>query len=537
MIDMLRAMTAEVKRAVSLIPDDEKGKNICMGADGTPTEEIDKVAENAVLRYIAANNIPLNVLSEEIGYVDNGAEETLVLDPIDGTTNSVLGIPLYTVSMAVGRNSLSDIHTALITNLATGDEYYAVRGNGAYQDGKRISVRHDFNPERIRMSIYLGRGANPFAFSLAKRIKSTRSFGCSSLEMAFVANGSTDGCLMQSDCYNRSMRVVDIAASTLILREAGGEVFDLDGVPLDMPFDLSIRRNYLAVANRRVFDFVMNGNMILSSDGGKLRYGIYANIKLNDIVGITKRVIAALGDEEYVLDENIADAMGVKGIPLKEMDADVIITIGGDGTILRALHNTDVPVIGINAGSVGFLTEIPLDGIEEGIARLLKGDYTIQNRPKIAVMYNGEIIGEAVNETVFHSDSVAKIRRFRIYVNDSLTTDIRADGVVLSTPIGSTAYAMSLGGPVMDHRVDAWLMVPMAAFQFAFKEMIVPSSVKITIEAVLDKGCLLVIDGQNEFNIPGGSKVEMVRSQRTASFIVFENDFYSRVRKKLVSSI
>ncbi len=89
----------------------------------------------------------------------------------------------------------------------------------------------------------------------------------------------------------------------------------------------------------------------------------------------------------------------------------------------------------------------------------------------------------------------------------------------------------------MDHRVDAWLMVPMAAFQFAFKEMIVPSSVKITIEAVLDKGCLLVIDGQNEINIPGGSKVEMVRSQRTASFIVFENDFYSRVRKKLVSTI
>ena len=78
MIDVLRAMAEEVKKAVSLIPDDQKGVNICIGADGTPTEEIDKVAENAVLRYIAANNIQLNVLSEEIGYVDNGADETLV---------------------------------------------------------------------------------------------------------------------------------------------------------------------------------------------------------------------------------------------------------------------------------------------------------------------------------------------------------------------------------------------------------------------------------------------------------------------------
>ena len=84
------------------------------------------------------------------------------------------------------------------------------------------------------------------------------------MEMALVANGATDGFLMQSDSYNRSMRVVDIAASALILREAGGEVYTLDGNLLDMPFDLTTRMNFLAVSNRIVFDFVMNGNMILS---------------------------------------------------------------------------------------------------------------------------------------------------------------------------------------------------------------------------------------------------------------------------------
>ena len=132
---------------------------------GWNTEEIDKVAENAVLRYIAANNIQLNVLSEEIGYVDNGADETLVLDPIDGTTNSIVGIPMYTVSMAIGKSSLNDIHTALIYNLATGEEFMAMKGKGAYQNGKRIHVKRDFVQDKVRMSIYLGRGANPLAFA------------------------------------------------------------------------------------------------------------------------------------------------------------------------------------------------------------------------------------------------------------------------------------------------------------------------------------------------------------------------------------
>lgn len=87
----------------------------------------------------------------------------------------------------------------------------------------------------------------------------------------------------------------------------------------------------------------------------------------------------------------------------------------------------------------------------------------------------------------------------------------------------------------MDHGVDAWLMVPMAAYEFSFKQMVLPTSVKITMENVLDKGCLLVIDGQKEITIPGGAKVEFTRSPRQASFIMFETDFYSRVSKKLVN--
>ena len=94
MMNTLGAIAAAVQNAVRLIPSaSEMGEILCMGADGTPTSEIDKVAENAVLMYIESNHVPLNVLSEEIGFVDNGAKETLILDPIDGSRNAELGVP------------------------------------------------------------------------------------------------------------------------------------------------------------------------------------------------------------------------------------------------------------------------------------------------------------------------------------------------------------------------------------------------------------------------------------------------------------
>ncbi len=537
MIETLRAIADEVSKAVGLIPSGvDKGEIVCMGADGTPTSEIDKIAENTVLRYIEANGLKLDVLSEEVGFVDNGAGVTLVLDPIDGTTNSIIGVPMYTISMAVGVGSLCGITTAYIRNLATGDEFTAEKGKGAFFNGKRISSKKVFDPKKALMMIYLGNGADQHAFALAKRVKSSRAYGCASLEMVLVATGDADGFLMQSENYTRSIRIVDIAASTLILREAGGEVYTMDGMPLDMPFDLSHRANFIAAGNRDVFNFVTSADSgSCSGDRKKVKYGIYANMSIPSVTEITERVIKALGGEDYVLDTEIADALGRKGCPIDMMCVDVIITIGGDGTILRALQNTDAMIVGVNAGGVGFLTEITVDGIEEGIARLIKGDYIVQKRAKISVSYNGEVLGESVNEAVIHTDSVAKIRRFKVFVNDSLVTDIRADGILLSTPTGSTCYAMSLGAPIIDYRVDAWVMVPMAAFKFSSRPMVIPTSTKVTVEMVMDKGCLLVIDGQKEFSLPGGSRVEMTRSRNYASLIVFDTDFYSRVREKLVN--
>ncbi|MDR0778134.1 MAG: NAD(+)/NADH kinase [Methanomassiliicoccaceae archaeon] len=534
-MNILSEIAGRIRDAICLIPDAEaRGKEICIGMDGTPTTQIDKIAENVVLSYIQEKNIPLNVLSEEIGLVDNGAKEVLVLDPIDGTSNSVMGVPMYTVSMAIGKDSLKDVRIAYIENLVTGDKYTAEKGKGAYLNGIRIHAKKRSNPDRLMMMIYMGNGAHPDSFALAKRVKSSRAYGCASIEMALVATGAADGFLMNSENNHRSIRVIDIAASYLILKEAGGYIYNLDGTEFDMPFDLGHRSNFLAVANREVYDMVMGRSGRCMH---KHRYGVYANMSLPIAVDTAKKVLKALKGEDVILEKEIAAAMGKEGTPIREMDVDIMVTVGGDGTILRAMQNNNASVFGVNAGGVGFLAEIPVDKIEEGIARLRDGRFRIDERLKLQTVFNGKRLADAVNEAVIHTDTIAKIRQFRVYVDDHLATDIRADGVIISTPTGSTCYAMSVGSPIIDPHVNALVMVPMAAFKFAARPIVIPTSSKITVELPMDKGCVLVIDGQEEYNIPGQSKIEFSMSSSYGRFIRFDNDFYSRIHEKLESGL
>jgi NAD+ kinase len=530
--DTLSSIADAVEAAVAKIPSSaERGAEVCMGADGTPTSQIDKVAENAALMHIQLNSIPLNVLSEEIGFVDNGAEETLVMDPIDGTSNAIAGIPYYTVSLAVGKSSMSDIRLAYLRNIPTGDVYWAEKGQGAYKNGQRIHVREPKTKE-LFMMIYLGNGSHPDSYDLAKRVKSSRSMGCASLEMALVAEGEADGQFMKASKYSRGVRIVDIAASTLILREAGGEVYDMEGTPLNMPFKLESRSNFVAVSKPKVFDIALN-----KAERHKCRYGLYANMKIPKAAEYTRQVIAALEGEDFCVDTEIALALGMEGTPLIRMEVDIVIVIGGDGTLLRALQSTDAAVVGINGGTVGFLAEIDHDHIAEGVSRLIEGDYSIESRFRLSTWYNGEYLSDSVNEVVVHTASVAKIRHYKIYVNDELASELRADGIIISTPTGSTCYAMSLGAPYMHPQVDALIIVPMAAYKFSSRPFIVPANSKITVESLLDRECLIVLDGQEEHVMAGCSKVEFKVSDRPARFVKFSSNFFTRVRSKLVNSL
>lgn len=532
--EILSSIADAVEEAIAKIPSlRDRGEDLGMGADGTSTSQIDKIAENTVLDYINRHGIDLNVLSEEIGFVDNGAKETLVLDPIDGTSNAIAGVPMFTISMAVGNKSLADIHTAYLRNLVTADEYRAVRGEGAFKNGVRMHAREESDMCDLFLMIYLGNGAHRDSFALAKRCKSSRAYGCASLEMALVAEGEADGFIMHAEKYSRAIRVVDIAASVLLLREAGGEVYDLDGKVLDMPFDLDTRANFIACGDRRVYDFVTMRDCKIKNP----RYGINVNMGIPGAKDYAVRVMNALDGEDFIFDDTSAAELGLKGCPVEDMDVGIMISIGGDGTILRTLLKNKAPLIGINAGGVGFLAEIDIKDIEEGISKLRRGDYTIEERFKISSWYDGEYLDEAVNEVVVHTDSVAKIRHFKVYVNDKLATEVRADGILVSTPTGSTCYAMSLGAPIIDPGVNAFVIVPMAAYKFASRPFVVPADAKVTVESVLDKGCILVIDGQEEHEVRGKTRVDFTRSSNKARFIKFNTEFYSRVREKLVNAI
>lgn len=257
MIEELRLMARKVREMERSLPSSyDKGEELRQGADGTPTLAIDQAAEDIIVEHVRTHDLPFNILSEEAGFIDNGKKGMLVIDPIDGTHNCVVGLPLYTVSLAIGTSRMSDITAGLVMNLVTGETYWAEKGKGAFKDGRPLKVR-DYSPYRSFSIVYMGKYSSPENFRVAKQSVRARALGCASLEMCLVAEGMADAYYMDCEVREKSIRVIDIAASALILREAGGEVVDLAGRPLDMGFDLIERSNILAYGDPRVKDVML----------------------------------------------------------------------------------------------------------------------------------------------------------------------------------------------------------------------------------------------------------------------------------------
>lgn len=237
---ILRDLAEAVARVVDQAPFDRFGDELGMGADGTPTKMVDDLAEREILARLREEHAGLDLLSEEAGFVDLGGSRLLVADPIDGTTNAARGIPFYCVSLAIGDETLSDVDAGIVLNLATGDRFEAQRGKGATLNGRRIRVRPEGSGERVySVGLPKGDAAPPGIL---------RSFGASALEMCLVASGALD-----AYHFGRPiLRVIDVAASTLIVREAGGVVLDRAGNDLDMALSLAPRFGLTAASTRGV---------------------------------------------------------------------------------------------------------------------------------------------------------------------------------------------------------------------------------------------------------------------------------------------
>jgi NAD+ kinase len=251
---------------------------------------------------------------------------------------------------------------------------------------------------------------------------------------------------------------------------------------------------------------------------------------------VAKKVLEALKGNDYVVETHTAEALGLKGVSLAKMKVDVLISVGGDGTILRTLQGNDAPVMGVNAGVLGFLTEIQAEDVKAAIKKLLKGDYHIDERLKLKTVLNGRRLEDATNEAVVHTAHIAKMRHFTISVDGTRATEIRADGLIVATPTGSTSYAMSVGSSIIDPRVDALVIAPIAPFRLAARPLVVSARSKIAVSILEPKECTMVIDGQCEFKIRGDENLVFTASEKKAKFISFKDDFYRNLEEKLIAS-
>jgi len=217
------------------------------------------------------------------------------------------------------------------------------------------------------------------------------------------------------------------------------------------------------------------------------------------------------------------------------MNAEVIITVGGDGTILRTLQGTDTPILGVNAGVLGFLTEVQPDQVRSAVKKVVSGKFRIEERLKLKTIMDGKRLEDATNEAVIHTAHIAKMRHFAISVDGTPATEMRADGLIVATPTGSTCYAMSVGSSIIDPRVDALVIAPIAPFRLSARPFVVPARSKIQVTIKEPRECIMVIDGQCEFDMCGKEKLVFTASDKKARFVSFKDDFYRNLEEKLVA--
>lgn len=230
------------------------GRVTRIGAYGSPTKLIDEIAENTAIETIKKSKLNFNILSEECGFINNKSEKTIILDPIDGSFNAVNGIPFYSISIAFGREKISDIEYGLVRNLVNGDTFEAWKHNGAFFNGNRIHVKS--LGKATTFSIYLGNKTTKESYKIAMIPRRVRTLGSVSLEICLVAKGSLDISYYVNKERKRRLRVVDIASSVLILREAGGEVYNENFEKIDIGINLNERTNVIAVGDEKLLEVI-----------------------------------------------------------------------------------------------------------------------------------------------------------------------------------------------------------------------------------------------------------------------------------------
>lgn len=273
-----------------------------------------------------------------------------------------------------------------------------------------------------------------------------------------------------------------------------------------------------------------------------MKIGVVSRLDMEESIQLTEKIVDYLMEKnvETVLDKSVAEHLDKYhniATPLEEMDTDIIIAVGGDGTILRTqsfICSKNIPLFGINMGTVGFLTEIDPELVFKSLEQVLAGKFFVEKRTQLQIQHNHKL-HTALNEVVIMTRKPAKMLHVEISVDEEVAEELRADGLIIATPSGSTAYSMSAGGPIVDPRVSAFTIVPICPFKLGSRPMVVSDNSEIKVRLLREgKKAMAVIDGQIEEEINYMDEIIFRKSDDYARFVRLTKDFYRKVREKLV---
>ena len=248
------------------------------------------------------------------------------------------------------------------------------------------------------------------------------------------------------------------------------------------------------------------------------------------------KVLIDVETAEYVTGQEV--------VPRAQMASkalDLVIVLGGDGTLLSAARITaavDVPLLGVNLGSLGFLTEVPLQSLYSMLEAIAQGRAAVQHRSLMQCqLLRGDTVRGSYlvfNDAVVNKTALARLNTYDLYIDKVFVSSYRADGMIVATPTGSTAYSLSAGGPVLMPTVSAFVITPVAPHSLTHRPLVVPDSVEIEILLRSEEEvAYLSLDGQPGLDLRDGDRVRCRRSEHQVNLFRTGSDFFQVLRTKL----
>ena len=263
--------------------------------------------------------------------------------------------------------------------------------------------------------------------------------------------------------------------------------------------------------------------------------------RLNDLAAL----LSQQGCEVYV-ESATASHLGLTAYPIKKVEEfadaiDLAVVLGGDGTMLgigRQLAGSDVPLVGINMGRLGYMTDIPIQNVQTVLPKIIAGEYEADTRTLLdaVVMRNGKKINQALalNDVVVNRSGISGMVELAVRVNGSFMYNQRSDGLIVSTPTGSTAYALSAGGPILHPRVAGILLAPIAPHSLSNRPIVLPQDIVVSIEVVDGREVIVNFDMQSQTHLQSGDTIEVSQSEKTITLLhPRSHSDYKTLREKL----